>query len=121
VLEPESKNLTDKNPSRRSKPLKSEAPIVLRRLKVRKGRGFSVGEIKEAGLNVRKARLLEISVDTRRDTVHEENVKMVKEIATSTEREGCRSYRPKMFPKRFSGRVYRGLTSAGKKMRGLKS
>lgn len=101
--------------------MKSEAPIVFRRLKLRGGRGFSLGEIKEAGLNVGKVRLLGMPVDTRRDTVHEENVKTLKETATSAEKDGYRSLRPKMFPKRFSGRVYRGLTSAGKKMRGLKS
>ncbi|MGB9623000.1 MAG: hypothetical protein ACPL07_04055, partial [Candidatus Bathyarchaeia archaeon] len=72
-------------------------------------------------LNVGKARLLGISVDPRRDTVYEENVKTVKETAKLAEKDGYRSGRPKMFPKRVNGRVYRGLTSAGKKMRGLKS
>lgn len=101
--------------------MKSKAPIVLRRWKVREGRGFSLGEIKEAGLYVGKARLLGIPVDTRRGTIHEENIKTVKEIALSPEKDKNRGSHFRMSPKKFSGRVYRGLTSAGKKMRGLKS
>jgi large subunit ribosomal protein L13e len=46
---------------------------------VRKGRGFSLGEITKAGLTLSQARKLGIYVDKRRKTVHEWNVKVLKE------------------------------------------
>ncbi len=46
--------------------------------KVREGRGFSVGELKEAGLSVAKARKLGLYVDLRRRSVHPENVEALK-------------------------------------------
>ncbi len=46
----------------------------------RKGRGFSLGEIKAAGISVNEARRLGIYVDKRRKSVHEWNVKALKEF-----------------------------------------
>ncbi len=46
----------------------------------RPARGFSLGELKEAGLTIAEARRLGIPVDTRRKSKHEENVKRLKEL-----------------------------------------
>jgi len=47
---------------------------------LREGRGFSLGELREAGLDPKKAMKLGIYVDKRRKTVHEWNVKALKEF-----------------------------------------
>jgi len=91
------------------------------------GRGFSIGEIKAAGLSVREARLLGIYVDERRDTVYEENIAALKEWIEKIKRgevsiEDIEPALPKTFlTKRKKGRVFRGLTCAGRRMRGLLS
>ena len=95
-------------------------PIVKRGDKVREGRGFSKGELKEAGLSPSEAMRLGIPVDKRRRTVHEENVRRLKEYLEEAEKTGIRFKKPKQTAKPKRGRVFRGLTSAGKKMRGLR-
>ncbi len=45
----------------------------------RKGRGFSREELKKAGINFRQALHIGLPVDVRRRTVHEENVKLIKQ------------------------------------------
>ena len=47
---------------------------------IRKGRGFSRDELKEAGLDFRRALELRLQVDTRRKTKHDENVKALKQL-----------------------------------------
>ena len=42
-------------------------------------RGYSIGELKEVNLSVKKARMLGIPVDERRRTVYKENVEILKE------------------------------------------
>ena len=52
--------------------------------KQRLGKGFSLGELKEVKLSLKQALKLGIPVDSRRRTVHEDNVKSLKEfLATS--------------------------------------
>jgi len=56
-------------------PLHKELPV-----KLRVGRGFSVSELKAVGLDVKRARGLGLKVDERRDSCHEENVRMLREF-----------------------------------------
>lgn len=48
--------------------------IVKKKRKTRKGRGFSRNELKEVGLSIRQALRLQIQIDPRRTTKHEENL-----------------------------------------------
>jgi len=47
------------------------------------GRGFSRGELREAGLDPKKALKLGISIDLKRKTKHKENVKTLKQQVRS--------------------------------------
>jgi large subunit ribosomal protein L13e len=51
--------------------------------KQRCGRGFSREELKKAGLNVKEALRLHVPIDSRRRTVHEENVEAIKNFLGS--------------------------------------
>ena len=42
------------------------------------GKGFSLNELKEAGVNVQQARQIGLPVDQKRKSTHEENVKSIK-------------------------------------------
>ena len=55
-------------------------PIVLKkRGETRKGKGFSRGELREAGLDSKQALKLGIPIDLRRKTKRKENVKILKQ------------------------------------------
>lgn len=101
-------------------------PLVLGHGKVlRKGKGFSLGELKEAGIGLEEARRLGVHVDKRRGTAHPENVEVLRDLAELIRQnklpppvryrlaERSRTGSP------AKGRVFRGLTSAGRKSRGL--
>ncbi|MEM2429961.1 MAG: ribosomal protein L13e [Nitrososphaerales archaeon] len=47
-------------------------------IKFRLGRGFSLLELKEAGLSIKDARRLNLRVDPRRKTAHKENIELIK-------------------------------------------
>lgn len=69
--------------------------------KQRRGRGFSIGETKEAGLAVADARQMGIIVDDRRKTVHPENVEILKQYVKDFEKlaEKVLAEAPKPTPK----------------------
>jgi large subunit ribosomal protein L13e len=95
------------------------SPIVKRGAKVRTGKGFSIDEVKEAGVNVGEARHLGVPVDQRRSTSYPENVEALKKWITEARKEGFRVPKPKQTSKGQKGRAFRALTSSGKKMRAL--
>lgn len=96
------------------------SPTVRRGAKIRTGRGFSLGELAEADLNVGEARHLGVPVDLDRSTNYPENVERLKAWIEEAKREGFRVPRPKQSSKGQRRRAYRGLTSSGKRMRGLR-
>jgi ribosomal protein L13E len=49
--------------------------------KQRLGKGFSREELKKAGVNIAVARSIELPIDMRRRTVHDENVEAIKTYA----------------------------------------
>ncbi len=44
------------------------------------GRGFSLGELKDAGISIKEARLRGIPIDKRRKSVHQWNVEALKKL-----------------------------------------
>jgi large subunit ribosomal protein L13e len=96
------------------------SPIVKRGAKVRAGKGFSMDELREVGLNVGEARHLGVPVDQRRSTSYPENVEGLKEWVEEARKEGFRVPKTKQSSKGQKGRAFRGMTSSGKKMRALK-
>ena len=95
------------------------SPIVKRGSKVKTGKGFSIGEIEEVGLNVGEARHLGVPVDQRRSTSYPENVEALREWVEEARKEGFRVPKTKQSSKGQRGRAFRGMTSSGKKMRAL--
>ncbi len=55
-------------------------PIVISKGKKRKGKGFSLEELKLAGISVKEAKKLKIYIDKRRKSVYEENVEFLKKL-----------------------------------------
>lgn len=93
--------------------------------KWRVGSGFSIGEIKSLGLNVYQARLLGIYVDKRRKSTWPQNVENLKKWLADV-LEGRAPLPLPTLPKVVkvkpkSGRAFRGVTTAGRKSRGLLS
>lgn len=94
---------------------------------LRPGRGFSIGEVKAVNLTVEEARLLGISVDTRRKTTWDWNVKALKEYLNTVVNVNDPSQLPlptlpkSILIKAKRGRAFRGLTPAGRTSRGLRS
>ncbi|RJS89156.1 hypothetical protein DRO56_04810 [Candidatus Bathyarchaeota archaeon] len=95
-------------------------PIVYGKGGPREGKGFSRGELEEAGISMGEALRLGIPVDKRRSTKYEENVERIRAYVEEARKAGISFQRPRIEVKPKRGRVYRGLTSAGKKMRGLR-
>jgi len=55
-------------------------PIVISKGKKRKGKGFSLEELKLAGISAKEAKKLKIYIDNRRKSVYEENVEFLKKL-----------------------------------------
>jgi len=87
---------------------------------LREGKGFSRAELEEAGILIDEATRLGIPIDKRRRTKYEENVEKLKTYVGEAKKAGVKITRPRIESKAKKGRVYRGLTSAGKKIRGLR-
>ena len=51
--------------------------------RLRKGRGFSLGELKRVGLTFKEALKLGLQIDKRRRSVHEENIEILKKFKSS--------------------------------------
>jgi ribosomal protein L13E len=67
------------------------------------GRGFSREELKKAGINLQEARLIELPIDMRRRTAHDENVEAVKLYATAERAK--RVPKPKLEAKEAPGKA----------------
>jgi len=59
--------------------MKIQSAVRKRKDRIRKGKGFSRGELKETKIDFRQALKLTIPIDLRRKTKHQENVKIIKE------------------------------------------
>jgi len=59
---------------------------VRRRNRSREGKGFSLGELKEAGTDYRHALRIGLPVDLRRKTGHKENIKLLKRYLKNIEK-----------------------------------
>ncbi len=72
-------------------------PLVFKKGgKQRLGKGFSLDELKKVGLKPKQALKLGIPVDTRRRTVHEENVEKLKKLLEAKQQE---AQKPKPKPR----------------------
>ncbi|WP_455363413.1 ribosomal protein L13e [[Eubacterium] cellulosolvens] len=66
-----------------SQPVAMVPRFVGRRHRLRKARGFSLGELRQAGLQRSQARSIRLRTDERRSTVHAHNVAALKAFAAS--------------------------------------
>jgi len=60
--------------------MRSVAIVYKKEGKPRGGRGYSVTELQEVGLDVKKALRLKIPIDLRRRSSHEDNVQALKTL-----------------------------------------
>ena len=68
--------------------------------KQRSGRGFSPEELKKADLNPAEARKLELPVDRRRKTAHNQNVEAIKAYVEKKKAEAKPKQKPQPQPKK---------------------
>jgi large subunit ribosomal protein L13e len=93
--------------------LKLLKPIVFKRSGgQRLGKGFSLGELKAVGLNPKQALKLGIPLDTRRRTVHEENVEKLRKFL-EVESVGPKPEETLEKPRRRKGKTKRGEEESG--------
>ena len=94
-------------------------PIVESGDRVREGKGFSFGELEAVELTAGNAKKMGIPVDTKRKSSHEENIEVLKEFLEEAKDLDIKVEKPKIENKPIRGRVFRGKTSAGQRMRYL--
>ncbi|NQT07487.1 ribosomal protein L13e, partial [Candidatus Bathyarchaeota archaeon] len=75
------------------------SPIVKRGSRVKTGKGFSLGELKEVELNPGEARHLGVPVDQRRSTSYPENVESLKGWVATARKERFRTPKVKQSSK----------------------
>ena len=90
----------------------------------RKGRGFSESELHEAGLSIHAAIRLGIRSDPLRRTKHQKNIDQLRLLLDSMDKDALKTRklsntRHRQTAKPHKGRTHRGLTSSGKRTRGL--
>lgn len=96
----------------------------VRRLKMRDARGFSIGEVKAAGLSASETRRMGFYVDARRQSNRQDNVKVLKGLVKQVSKlqgihpESKYATQVTATSGPHRGRVFRGLTPAGRKSRG---
>ena len=66
----------------------------------RSGKGFSLEELKKAGLNSAEAKRLKLPVDKRRKTAHDQNVKAIKAHLEKKKAKTKPKLKPKPQPKK---------------------
>lgn len=94
-------------------------PIIETGRKIRQGKGFSLSELEAVEITAGKARKIGIPVDTRRKSSHDENIETLKEFLEKADELDLKTSKPRFNSKPIRGRVFRGKTSAGQKMRNL--
>lgn len=96
-------------------------PLVFKKGgKQRLGKGFSLDELKKVGLNPKQALKLRIPIDTRRRTVHEENIEKLKRLLEAKQQMEAQKQKSKSEEKpekakRKTGEEKREKTKRGKK------
>ncbi|RLE56977.1 MAG: 50S ribosomal protein L13e [Candidatus Methanomethylicota archaeon] len=49
----------------------------------KEGRGFSKGEVMEAGISISEARRMKLRIDKRRRSKHQENIEILKKLVSN--------------------------------------
>lgn len=88
-------------------------PLVFKKGgKQRLGKGFSLNELKKVGLKPKRALKLRIPVDTRRKTVHDENVEKLKKLLETKQQ---KAQKPKEKPEQKAEQKKEKTKKRGKK------
>jgi len=92
---------------------------MVSREKPRDGHRGYHGGLRKARQTAGEAKVRGVPFDARRKSTHEENVQILKEWYVGVKENKFRVPKPFQFSKGRRGRTSRGLTSAGRKSRGL--
>ena len=75
-----------------------KAVIIKQNGKQSIGRGFSLNELKEAGLNKQDAKKIGIPLDIKRKSLHDQNVTCIKDHAEKAKAEAAAKPKPETSP-----------------------